>query len=92
MFNLIQKNVRTPHPLSEKNLFTLLCLKDKNANIHLETLDCVYAIIVNSLRYNEYHRALKFLRFYDRICKREFSEDKVESYRSKLCKKLSLPA
>ena len=77
--------------LSKKNLFVLFSLKDEKSLKHLERLDCIQCIILNALRYEEYHRALIYLRFYVKICKKEFSDKKMNSYVEKLCKKYSLP-
>ena len=86
----ILHNIKNKY-LSKKNLFVLFCLDDKKSKKHLEYLDCIYTIIINALRYEKYHRALIFLKFYEKICKKEFSEKKMNSYVEKLCKKTSLP-
>ncbi len=90
LLNLLHKIKDTY--LSKKNLFILFCLKDKKSKKHLDTLDCLYTIIINALRKEKYHRALVFLKIYEKICKKEFSEKKMKSYVEKLCKKTSLPS
>lgn len=68
--------------LTEKNIYVYLLSKDDKKV--LERIDVILQIIENSLRFNQYRRAVRYIVVLNSLCRRYFSQKVISEKINKL--------
>lgn len=68
--------------LTEKNIYVYLLSKD-NKKV-LDRIDVILQIIENSLRFNQYRRAVRYIVVLNSLCRRYFSQKVISEKINKL--------
>ena len=72
---------------SEENIFKVIVSGNKKAINYAKLIESVYKIIIDSIRYCDYHRAVQYLVVYNSLCENFLNEDKIKDYAKEACKR-----
>ena len=72
---------------SEENIFKVIVSGNEKAINSAKLIETVYKIIIDSIRYCDYHRAVQYLVVYNSLCENFLNEDKIKDYAKEACKR-----
>lgn len=70
--------------INYENMSLIVLSQDDNCQKQLRLLDHIHYELDNCIRYDDFHRGVKYLVLMRLLCKRIFDQEKLEAYRKQI--------